>query len=233
MLQNQDGEGSTLERLVRQVMPPGPALRITAKYKEVMTTIGFDLDRGQPTSLTAEGHRSGSYGLRPEAAALRPVSVQVIGPLHKASGLGQATRLSYDALQKVFPDCSAYDFDMDNPAPSGFNAARPTSPLRAAKVNLIHLNAESIPLAYAYLPDVFTGAYNIGYFFWELNTPAACHSLALELLDEVWVSSEYGGRAIHALYVHSCDQDQYVLRGCGDTRPLRGPRVFAVAAGLR
>ncbi len=192
MLRPRSGGGSMLETLVRQVVPAGPALNSVATYHEAIKAVGFDLARGKPTSLTVEGHRASNFGLRPEVAAFEPVSVQVIGPLHKASGLGQATRLSFDALQKHFPDCSAYDFDMDNPAPTGFNAKRASSPLRTAKVNLIHLNAESIPLVYAYLPDVFTGAYNIGYFFWELNTPAACHSLALELLDEVWVSSEYG-----------------------------------------
>ena len=42
------------------------------------------------------------------------------------------------------------------------------------------------------LPDAFSNSYNIGYFFWELDSPAKCHFLALELLDEIWVSSQYG-----------------------------------------
>jgi glycosyltransferase involved in cell wall biosynthesis len=41
------------------------------------------------------------------------------------------------------------------------------------------------------LPDIFADAHNIGYFFWELNTPAECHQLALDFVDEVWVSSDY------------------------------------------
>ncbi len=188
---DKDGK-SPLEILVKQVVAAAPGLRQVAEYGTAMKSLGFDLARGQSTSMTAEGHRVFNVGLRPEHASLNPVSVQVIGPLHKASGLGQATRLSYDALLRHFPDCSAYDFDLDNPAPVGFNAKRQSSPLRRAKVNLIHLNAESIPLVFAYLPDIFSGSYNIGYFFWELNTPAACHHLALELLDEVWVSSSYG-----------------------------------------
>ena len=39
---------------------------------------------------------------------------------------------------------------------------------------------------------MFTGAYNIGYFFWELDKPAYCHYLGMELLDEIWVSTDYG-----------------------------------------
>jgi glycosyltransferase involved in cell wall biosynthesis len=181
---------SMLEGFLRQVTEPSPAIDYVLNYKQAIRAIGFDLDRRKSTSVTTEGHRVANVGLRPEIAAFGPVSVQVIGPLQKASGLGQATRLSYDALVRHHGDCSAYDFDLDNPAPIG--SKRPSSPLRRAKVNLIHLNAESIPLPFAFLPDVFTDSYNIGYFFWELDSPASCHSLALELLDEVWVSSQYG-----------------------------------------
>ncbi len=192
LLQPRHHGKSMLEHFVRQVAEPSPAVDYALDYKRAMKALGFDVDRRRATTLTAEGHRVTNAGLRPEMASVEPVSVQVIGPLQKASGLGQATRMSYDALVRHFPDCSAHDFDMDNPAPVGFNVKRPSAPLRAAKVNLIHLNAESIPLAFAFLPDVFTNAYNIGYFFWELDSPAPCHSLALDLLDEVWVSSQYG-----------------------------------------
>ena len=183
---------SMFEHFLRQVLEPGPVIDYALNYRQAIKAIGFDIDRRKSTTVTAEGHRIANVGLRPEITAFDPVSVQIIGPLQKASGLGQATRLSYDALIRHFPDCSAYDFDLDNPAPVGFNAKRPSSPLRRAKINLIHLNAESIPLVYAFLPDVFTESYNIGYFFWELDSPAPCHFLALELLDEIWVSSQYG-----------------------------------------
>ena len=184
--------GTLLTQLIDQVLDDSPARRYLSDYGRAVAECGFDFGRGRSLSVTTEGHRVANFGLLGEAALLDPVSVQVIGPLQKASGLGQATRLSFDAIARHFPDCSGFDFDMDNPAPVGFNPERPSSFLRRAKVNLIHLNAESIPLAFAYLPDVFTGAYNIGYFFWELDTPASCHGLALDLLDEVWVAAEYG-----------------------------------------
>jgi glycosyltransferase involved in cell wall biosynthesis len=56
----------------------------------------------------------------------------------------------------------------------------------------LHLNADALPLAYAYLPDVFTGSYNVGFFYWELDRPAVPFQLALRMLDEVWVASEFG-----------------------------------------
>jgi glycosyltransferase involved in cell wall biosynthesis len=81
---------------------------------------------------------------------------------------------------------------LDNPAPEGFSSEQKLGKLSPAKINLIHLNAESYPMAIAYLPDAFTNSYNIGYFYWELSSPAKCHSLGMDLVDEVWVATEYG-----------------------------------------
>lgn len=120
------------------------------------------------------------------------IPLQIIGPFEKASGLGQAARLSAKSLSGAGSTPNLFDFDLDNPAPEGFSVNPELSTLKPAKVNLLHLNAESVPLAFAYLPDVFSNAYNIGYFFWELDSPADCHALGLDLLDEIWVSSDYG-----------------------------------------
>jgi glycosyltransferase involved in cell wall biosynthesis len=120
------------------------------------------------------------------------VDLQVIGPFGKASGLGQACRLAGDIATATRYSANLVDFGMDNPAHEGFSTKALVSSLRDARVNLIHLNAESVPLAFAYLPDVFTGRYNIGFFYWELDSPAACHTLAMQILDEIWVASEFG-----------------------------------------
>lgn len=128
--------------------------------------------------------------------------VALIGPIHKASGLGQACRMSFAALS----DCEAIApttlvFDIDNPAPVGF-ASHVEGPeyCKRRHINLIHLNAESVPLAFAYeQQEIFAESYNIGYFFWELNVIPKCHQLALDLLDEIWVSSEYN-REIYSRY---------------------------------
>ena len=192
LLQVRSGGESAIGRVLSQVMPDSPGRAYLSDFRQALASRGYDVDRQKSLALTIEGHRVANLALRPEVQEAAPVPVQIIGPLQKASGLGQATRMSYDAMLPHFPGCSAYDFDIDNPAPVGFNAVRQSSQLRRARINLIHLNAESIPLAYAFLPDVFSGSYNIGYFFWELDSPASCHSLALDLLDEIWVSSRYG-----------------------------------------
>ncbi len=159
---------------------------------------GLSLDWDRPfTSLTRDP-ATGNTGecFLPPIEAVGPIEegVAVIGPAFKASGLGQAMRLSVEVLTRCESKRpTVCDFGLDNPAPVGFASSTDYTMYRNKRaINLIHLNAESIPLAFAYLPNaMFEDSYNIGFFFWELNEIPKCHRLALELLDEIWVSSEY------------------------------------------
>ena len=192
LLEPRDGGLSDFERFL-QTLSGDSRLRVSKdRYAAAMRVAGYDLLSHRFLTRSLEGHRL-------EAAALpipdpngKKVDVQLIGPLGKASGLGQATRLSADILRTTGLSIRGVDFDLDNPAPVGFSSETLIEDYGPAKINMIHLNAESIPLAFAYQPDVFTGAYNVGYFFWELDRPAYCHYLGMELLDEIWVSTEYG-----------------------------------------
>jgi glycosyltransferase involved in cell wall biosynthesis len=161
-------------------------------FEAALRLQGFDVQGLRFLNFTAEGDRLEAAALPVPSRDADPVDIQVIGPFEKASGLGQATRLSAQVLTRAGWEVNCVDFGLDNPAPEGFSRVGDLSGYRRAKVNLIHLNAESIPLAFAYQPDVFSGAYNIGYFFWELDSPAACHYLGMHMLDEIWVSTEYG-----------------------------------------
>lgn len=175
------------------IASPAPVER--AEFAALQRVNGFDLESGAFLSFTPAGDRI-------EAARLPvpqgdKVDVQLIGPFHKTSGLGQATRLSSAILTRAVQEGAPFslnmvDFDLDNPAPSRGNRAPGLGRYRPARINILHLNAETVPLSFAYQPDILSGAYNIGYFYWELESPAACHYLGMELLDEIWVSSQYG-----------------------------------------
>ncbi len=187
-----DASGSSdLERFLRRISGDSALSVPPARYEAAIRSSGYDLQSHRFTSLTAQGHRL-------EAAALpvpreRPlVDVQLIGPLAKSSGLGQATRLSAQILRETGLSVRGVDFGLDNPAPEGFSSATEIEDYGPARINLIHLNAETVPLAFAYQPDIFQGAYNIGYFYWEVDRPAWCHFLGMALLDEIWVSTDYG-----------------------------------------
>ncbi|MBN9889820.1 glycosyltransferase [Salipiger abyssi] len=162
------------------------------RYAALLRKKFFDLDSYSFLTRDREGNRFEAAALPIPEPDREEVDVQLIGPLAKASGLGQATRLSAAILRETGLNVRGVDFDLDNPAPEGFSSDTLIEDYGPAKINLINLNAESTPLAYAYQPDVFSGAYNIGYFFWELDMPAYCHYLGMELLDEIWVSTEYG-----------------------------------------
>ena len=162
-----------------------------ARLVEALRQRHFDLDSYSFLTRDAHGNRL-EAAAPPVPSAGECVDVQLIGPLAKASGLGQASRLSSDILRATGLSMRGVDFDLDNPAPEGFSSDTLIENYGPAKINMIALNAESIPLVYAYQPDVFSNAYNIGYFFWELDQPAYCHYLGMEMLDEIWVSTEYG-----------------------------------------
>jgi glycosyltransferase involved in cell wall biosynthesis len=151
---------------------------------------GFDLDSGAWRTTDSSGHRLES-ALHGRPSADEQCDVQLIGPIGKASGLGQAARLSASLLERSGLAVNLINFDLENPAPVLDKQTGPSRPKRA-RINLIHLNAETVPLAVAMLPDVFSDAYNIIYPFWELNAPAPAQALGLQLADEVWVASEFG-----------------------------------------
>ncbi len=190
--------GQTLfDRVIRSIYERGADLSAifnVETYRDLLWRRGFDLTRRRFIFRDVRGNRFEAARFPP---ATKPwderVRLQVIGPLHKSSGLGQAMRLSAETIQRTGIEASFVDFGLDNPAPVGMTTNRVTgSEAQPAQVNLIHLNGESIPIALSYMPDVFNGAYNIGYFFWELSTPALSQHLSLELLDEIWVATEYG-----------------------------------------
>ncbi|SFB04255.1 Glycosyl transferases group 1 [Poseidonocella pacifica] len=193
MLSSETGPSAFATYVAEMGLPVSDLTR--QDYANALRHQRFDLDTKQFLTFTAEGHRV-EYASLPvidEAAADQDVpAVQVIGPFAKASGLGQATRLSAEMVEASGLSLNRVNFGLDNPAPEGFSRAEAVSGYQRAQINLFHLNAEAIPLAAAYQPDTFSGAYNIGYFFWELDSPGACHYLGMEMLDEIWVSSEFG-----------------------------------------
>jgi len=194
LLKPQDGGLCDLERFAAAVLPKGdddlPALT-RERFAGLLRRQGYDLTARAFLTITPQGDRFHAAAM-PAPSGPATVDVQMIGPFQKASGLGQASRLSQKIMEQTGYSVNAVDFGMDNPAPEGFSQVGELSTYKRARVNLIQLNAESIPLAFAYQPDVFSGAYNIAYVYWELDTPALCHYLGMGMVDEIWVAADYG-----------------------------------------
>ena len=194
------GAAPRLDALSADLIGTDPTRRpLTARtYRAHLVGHGFDLEALAFLSVDSGGNRCEAARLA-APPPVSPVDVQVIGPLGKASGVARATRQSRAALEATGLSVAALDCDFDNrqPEETSGRATTVADPV-PARVNLFHLNADMLPLAYAYLPDMHQGAYTIGFFFWELNRPAECHRLALDLVDEVWVASEYNRRCFAA-----------------------------------
>ena len=193
------------EALRRVVRGKGPKAfsailgRLVANGDQADTiTVGTDILRKGEALLAAAGQdlrliRRARTEIPRSSSSPLEQGVCVLGPLTKSSGLGRAIRLSLDALtacETVAP--VSYDFPMENPAPEEDHAAIGPTPEAPREITLMHLNAEALPLALAYGPHhLLEGTYRIGFFFWELTEIPDCHRLALDLVDEIWVASEF------------------------------------------
>ncbi|KAB1075100.1 glycosyltransferase [Methylobacterium planeticum] len=169
--------------------------RLTLKtYQALIDRQGFDIARACYRTLTPDGDRIDAARLRPRAAADSRAFVQVIAPFEKTSGLATAGRSTRELIRHTGIPARSVNFSIDNPQPGADDSDYDQILSAGAAVNVIHINADLLPLVFAYSPDVFTGSYNVGFFFWELDKIPTCHRLALELVDEIWVASEYNRR---------------------------------------
>jgi glycosyltransferase involved in cell wall biosynthesis len=159
---------------------------------EIFAKLGYSLPHRRFCFSRSNGNRMQSLGV-PAVRSTRSklVPVQIIGPISKSSGLGQAARSSAKILEHLGIEHSVHDFDLDDPGTKIWRGLKEAQDLRGARVNLIHLNAESIPLLVPYREDVLRNSHNIGFPFWELDAPADCHRLGLDLVDELWLGSQF------------------------------------------
>jgi glycosyltransferase involved in cell wall biosynthesis len=142
-------------------------------------------------------------GLQQARASARPVTlampalvtqrpdVQVIGPMHQQSGLGRATRLSVETFRRAGLRVTATNFSYGFPSPALLDAEITAQNVPGpAPAAVIHLNPDMLPWLFA-AGQGDIPARRAGYFFWELDRPATCDFLALDLVDEIWTASEF------------------------------------------
>jgi glycosyltransferase involved in cell wall biosynthesis len=66
-------------------------------------------------------------------------------------------------------------------------------------INLFFVNADQMPVVHDHLgKPSFAGRYNIGYWFWELERFPAEWDGAIDLIDEVWVATDFIRAAVQA-----------------------------------
>lgn len=115
--------------------------------------------------------------------------VTVVGMLDSKSGLGANARNSVRVLESRGFAVRQHSVNLHDRSVQQVLRQPPFIP---GDINLIHVNPDNLPeLVWAVGPGAFSKSYNIGFFAWELDLHPDAHMLALELVDEVWVPSEY------------------------------------------
>ena len=158
------------------------------RYAARVEALGYDL-----ASQTFRGHRYDGhrvYGGPATVTAAVPVDVQVFGPFRRKMGLGESCRRLAAALRATSLSVNLVDYDVGT-AGTFVEPDMPLGEPRAARLNILHLNAEEIPEALAYLPDVFSQVPTVGMPYWELNRPGRSQTLGLNAVDEIWVASRF------------------------------------------
>ena len=124
--------------------------------------------------------------------------VNLIGYIRAEMGVGEGARSDARALEAAAIDFGIINFETANPGRMTDLSWRHKEILSAPyDINLIHINADFLPLAKQELPaHFFKGRYNIAYWAWELEEIPREWIPAFEEIDEVWVPSEFVRQAM-------------------------------------
>jgi len=121
-----------------------------------------------------------------------PPGVNVLGYLDSVLGLGEVGRALVEALERARVPTSRvsvggiHSRPVDTPISDGADRSR------RFDVNLVCMNPHHFPNAADEVgPSFFAGRRTIGLWFWEVDVPPEGLSQATELVDEIWVASEY------------------------------------------
>lgn len=124
----------------------------------------------------------------------RPYGVNLFGFLSTPSGLGEAARSCRAGMTAAGIPVR----DIDVPPWHLFDAPRiAPPPEQRYRINVIQQNADMMrSFIRAYGEDIFRGAYNIPFWFWELPSMLPDWFPYYEYADEIWVASEFCRRSI-------------------------------------
>jgi glycosyltransferase involved in cell wall biosynthesis len=137
-------------------------------------------------------------------ASLPPPGLNIIGYLRAEAGVGEAGRLmalAADAAGIPYRTIATTDTpsrQLDPFVVGGTGSSRDEA--EPYRVNLLCVNADRTPNLLAELPPALLDhRYRIALWFWELSRPASHTAAALDLVDEVWVASEFVAEPLRSL----------------------------------
>lgn len=124
------------------------------------------------------------------------VAVNYVGYLSSHLGVAEAARNSIDALQVAGVSVRVHDISTSAPVPMGTYALPASASAEAASITVLGCNADMLPEVWSKLPADFQAPYRIGCWYWETPDFPEAWSDRFEMIDEVWVATEFVADAI-------------------------------------
>jgi len=143
--------------------------------------------------------RTGSRGMRPpwHDGDRRPGGVNLVGYLGFDKSLGDVARRIHRCLTDAGVPVAALHYHRSG-SPSSADTPELTDAL-VYDTNIVVVNADQTPLLAADYGDVlFPGRHTISYWFWELAHIPPYMVEAAELVDEIWVATDFTTDALRA-----------------------------------
>lgn len=172
--------------IIKQLLP-GSTNRLEDKSYEKVVGLDPGIARGVAAPKRVEVDRESSmWGTDPR-------SLSLIGCIRSESGLGQAARASLQALELLQRPFSYIDTSEKYPSRNSVDTGLDWSTFgNAGDVNLIHSNSdEMITMAGGAFKHRFGGRFNVAMWFWETADLPRRSRPAFDIVDELWVASEY------------------------------------------
>lgn len=119
--------------------------------------------------------------------------INLVGYARAEMGVGESCRLAARALDVVGLPFGIINFEVGNPArATDFSWSHKETKNPYYNVNIFHINADQMPVAYASLGnEVFAERYNIGYWHWELPEFPDEWKESFKLVNEIWAPSRF------------------------------------------
>jgi glycosyltransferase involved in cell wall biosynthesis/SAM-dependent methyltransferase len=169
---------------------PDPRWMDTDRFLEWVWTTGRH-DEEIPVELIPEPGRP-----RPEAPPPVPGGVNVAGYFRAEAGVGQAARHILTGLERAgIPQTTlVYGETLSRQEHAFEECGDPVY-----DVNVICVNADQVPrFTYDVGPDFFRDRHSIGVWWWEVDRFPEQYQNAFEVVNEVWVGSEFVHETIAA-----------------------------------
>lgn len=125
--------------------------------------------------------------------------INVIGYVLSEHGVGQSARLFSSALDAVKIPYLCVDFSIGNPTRCNDNTVcRSLSKKPTHDINVLHINADQMPVLKGVSSDWLDKRYNIGFWHWELPVFPDRFLSGFDDLNEVWTPSTFVQSAVSA-----------------------------------